>query len=265
MEAWTPSGSLLVSQPDLGKVVELTPNGKGAPRSRVVLAGLNQPQGLAFAKVSGSWKLYVGEADEIDQYQWAGKAVTGRPKVIAPHLPDVDPSGDDDHEVKDVVVARDGTVYFNVGSSSNANPDDRTMTPQRAVIMSVRPDGRGLRLVERGVRNGEGLAIAPNGSVWTAVNERDNIPYPFHRTYDRHKDAFGLVIQRYVNEHPPDEVVQVIAGRDLGWPFCDPDQDLNHPAGSLADIPFVANAATNPAGHRLNCATLMPKIGRAHV
>ena len=69
-------------------------------------------------------------------------------------------------------------MYFNVGSSSNADPDDRTMTPQRAVIMAVRPDGTGLRVVERGVRNGEGLALAPDGTVWTAVNERDNIPYP---------------------------------------------------------------------------------------
>lgn len=258
MEAWTPSGSLLVSQPDLGKVVELTPSLKGAPRTRVVLAGLNQPQGLAFAMVSGRRKLYVGEADQIDQYQWAGKTVTGRREIIAPHLPDVDPSGDDNHELKDVVVARDGTVYFNVGSSSNANPDDRTMTPQRAVIMSVRPDGRDLRVVERGVRNGEGLAIAPNGSVWTAVNERDNIPYPFRQAYSGHKDAFGLVIRRFVNEHPPDEVVQVVDGRDLGWPYCDPDQDLNHPPGSLANLPFVANAATNPTGQHLNCATLMP-------
>jgi glucose/arabinose dehydrogenase len=258
MEAWSPSGSLLVSQPLLGKVVELTPSRTGAPRSRVMLAGLNQPQGLAFAKVSGHWKLYVGEADEIDQYQWNGTTVTGRRTVIAPHLPDVDPSGDDNHYLKDVVVARDGTVYFNVGSSSNADPDDRTMHPQRAVIMSVQPDGRDLRLVERGVRNGEGLAIAPDGSVWTAVNERDNIPYPFHRAYDGHKDAFGLVMQKYVNEHPPDEVVQVIAGRDLGWPYCDPDQDLNHPAGSLANVPFVANAATNPTGRSLNCAKLKP-------
>jgi glucose/arabinose dehydrogenase len=34
-----------------------------------------------------------------------------------------------------------------VGSSSNANPDDRTMSPQRAVIMAVQPDGTGLRVV----------------------------------------------------------------------------------------------------------------------
>ena len=64
--------------------------------------------------------------------------------------PDLDPAGDDVHRPKDVAVAADGTVYFNVGSSSNANPDDRTMTPPRAVIMSVRPDGTGLLISDIG-------------------------------------------------------------------------------------------------------------------
>jgi glucose/arabinose dehydrogenase len=160
--------------------------------------------------------------------------------------------------MKDVTVAADGTVYFNVGSSSNANPDDRTMSPQRAVIMAVRPDGTDLRVVERGVRNGEGLAVAPDGSVWTAVNERDNIPYPTHHGYATESDAFGKVIQAYVNNHPPDEVAPVTAGRDLGWPYCDPDQDNSEPAGSLTDLPLVPNSVTNPGGTHLNCAALAP-------
>jgi glucose/arabinose dehydrogenase len=178
--------------------------------------------------------------------------------VVAGNLPDADPGGDDVHRVKDVTVAPDGTVYFNVGSSSNANPDDRTMSPQRADIMAVNPDGTGLRVVERGVRNGEGLAVAPDGTVWTAVNERDNIPYPVHGPLGGYSDAFGRVIRGYVNDHPPDEVVPVTAGRDLGWPYCDPDQDGNDPEGSMADLPLVPNSVTNPGGTRLNCQSLAP-------
>jgi glucose/arabinose dehydrogenase len=132
------------------------------------------------------------------------------------------------------------------------------MSPQRAVIMAVRPDGSDLRVVERGVRNGEGLAVAPDGSVWTAVNERDNIPYPSHTAYATYSDAFGQVIQAYVNNHPPDEVAPVTAGRDLGWPYCDPDQDDSKPAGSLGDVPLVANAVTNPGGRALDCTALAP-------
>ena len=124
--------------------------------------------------------------------------------------------------------------------------------------MAVRPDGKDLRVVERGVRNGEGLAVAPNGAVWTAVNERDNIPYPSRGPYATYFNAFGQVIQTYVNDHPPDEVAPVTVGRDLGWPYCDPDQDDNTPPGSLADVPLVANAATNPTGTALNCARLAP-------
>jgi glucose/arabinose dehydrogenase len=52
-------------------------------------------------------------------------------------------------------------VYFGVGSSSNASRGDRAFSPPRAVIMAVNPGGSRLRVVEKGVRNGEGLAVAP--------------------------------------------------------------------------------------------------------
>ena len=258
MEAWTPEGNLLVSSPGGGIVYELRPSATGTATVTTLLSHLTSPQGLAFARLDGSWVLYVAESDQIDRYPWGSGGISGPRTVIAGGLPDLDSDGDDVHRAKDVTVAGDGTVYFNVGSSSNANPDDRTMSPQRAVIMAVRPDGSDLRVVERGVRNGEGLAVAPDGSVWTAVNERDNIPYPSHTAYATYSDAFGQVIQAYVNNHPPDEVVPVTAGRDLGWPYCDPDQDDSKPAGSLADVPLVANAVTNPGGRALDCAALAP-------
>jgi glucose/arabinose dehydrogenase len=257
MEAWTPEGDLLVSTLGGGSVMELKPDAAGTATVTTLLTGLTNPQGLAFARLDGRWVLYVAESSQIDRYQW-GSSGAGARTVLAGGLPDTDSGGDDVHRAKDVTVAADGTVYFNIGSSSNASPDDRTMSPQRAVIMAVGPDGTGPHVVERGVRNGEGLAVAPDGTVWTAVNERDNIPYPSRAPYSGQGDAFGQVIQSYVNDHPPDEVVPVTAGRDLGWPYCDPDQDDSKPAGSLADIPLVPNAVTNPGGTALNCAALAP-------
>src|SRR5579862_8360417 len=62
MEAWTPEGDLLVSQPDKGRVVELSPGSDGGGSPRTVLSGLTSPQGLAFAEVAGRWVLYVGES-----------------------------------------------------------------------------------------------------------------------------------------------------------------------------------------------------------
>jgi glucose/arabinose dehydrogenase len=258
MEAWTPEGDLLVSVPGSGDVLRLRPDAAGTAAVTTLLSGLTSPQGLAFARLDGRWVLYVAETDQVDRYPWGPGGIAGARTVIAGGLPDQDPGGDDVHRMKDVTVSADGTVYFNVGSSSNANPDDRTMSPQRSVIMAVRPDGTGLRVVERGVRNGEGLAVAPGGAVWTAVNERDNIPYPTHGPYADDSDAFGQVIRAYVNNHPPDEVAPVTAGRDLGWPYCDPDQDDSHPAGSLANVPLVPNSVTNPGGTELNCAALKP-------
>ena len=258
MEAWSPEGDLLVSEPGRGIVTELIPDAHETAKLRTLLTRLTQPQGLAFARVSGHWMLYVAESDRIDRYRWGAKGIDGPRAVIVAGLPDRDSAGDDVHRVKDLAVTRRGIIYFNVGSSSNANPDDLTMSPPRAVIMSVRPNGRNLHVVERGVRNGEGLALAPDGEVWTAVNNRDNIPYPFHRAYGGYADAFGHVIQAYVNNHPPDEVVPVVAGRNLGWPYCDPDQDENKPRGSLASIPLVANALTNRGSVKMHCARLRP-------
>jgi glucose/arabinose dehydrogenase len=258
MEAWTPGGRLLVSQPGSGSVVELTPRSGGTATSRTLLSGLTSPQGLAFARVAGRPYLYVAESGRIDRYSWNAGRITGTRSVIAGRLPDADPAGDDVHRAKDVAVAPDGTVYFNVGSSSNASPGDRTSSPPRATIMAAAPGGAPARVVETGVRNGEGLAVAPDGTVWTAVNNRDNITYPFHAAYAGHADAFGQAITSYVNEHPPDEVVPVTAGRDLGWPYCNPDQDRSRPAGSLADVPFAADAVTNPGGRKLDCAALAP-------
>jgi glucose/arabinose dehydrogenase len=257
MEAWTPEGDLLVSVPSAGTVVELVPGRQRStpPSSRTILRGLTGPQGLAFARVDGREVLYVGEYDRIDRYAWDGRSVAGAPRILAAGYPWRDGYH---HPAKDIAVGRDGTVYFNVGSATNATPSDRAAHPAEAVVMAVRPDGHGLHVVARGVRNSEGLAVAPDGVLWGAVNNRDQETYPFHGPYDGTRDAFGRTIQAYVDGHPPDEVASITPGRDLGWPYCNPDQDVNDPVGSLADVPLVADAVANPSGRSPRCASLPP-------
>ncbi len=254
MEAWTPQGDLLVSQPGQGRVVELSATAGNAatlPRQRILVARLTSPQGLAFGRFGGNEVLYIAESDQLDRYLWNADGTVGKRAVIAARLPDLTPAGDDVHREKDVAIGGNGAVYFNVGSSSNANPDDRTYLPQRAVIMALRPDGKGLHVVERGVRNGEGLAGRPDGSMWTAVNNRDNIPYPYHSSYGGTEHAFGKVIQAYVSNHPPDEVVRVTTAHDLGWPYCNP-----LPTTSMTNLPFVPDALNDPGSNHLDCAKL---------
>jgi glucose/arabinose dehydrogenase len=260
LETWTPEGDLLVSVPASGKIVELVP-GAGPtqpPAQRTVISGLENPQGMAFDRVGGQEILYVAASNEIDRYVWARGQATSR-TVFAGGLPDGGA-----HPLKNVVVASDHTVYFDIGSASNATPQPPAGTP-RASVLAYRPDGRRVRVFATGVRNGDGLSFAPDGTLWTAVNMRDDIAYPLHRAYGAASsgDAFGRVMPGYVADHPTDEIARLTPGRNLGWPYCDPDPDV-HPgvAGSdkdYSDPPFDDDAQTNAGARTLDCAQL-PRI-----
>ena len=260
LETWTPQGDLLVSQPSGGTITELTPRARRGqpPLGYTIVSGLTNPQGMAFDRVGGHEVLYVAESDEVDRYQWLGHGVGAR-TVVIPNLPDGGA-----HPLKNVAVGRDHTVYVDVGSATNASPPDPGGIP-RPSVLAYRPPNKRARVFATGVRNGDGLSIAPDGSLWTAVNERDDIAYPFHRAYGGQSDAYGQVMQAYVDNHPPDEVARVTAGRNLGWPFCDPDPDVKPGRADTAEdygnMRFDADAQTNPGGRQLDCAKL-PRIER---
>ncbi len=238
LAAWTPDDMLLVSVPSTGEVVGLRPT-DDVPTSSVLLDGLDQPHGLAFAGNA----LYVAESDQIDVYDYAdGEAVDRR--TVAGGLPDAkspDLRGAYAHALKSVAVGSDGAVYFSIGSTGNITADDRDAHPPRATIMRVPPGGGPAEAFATGVRNGTGLAIAPDGSVWTAVNNRDNVADP--RTGEADPD--------YVDEHPPESVARLSPGRELGWPYCNPD-------GGPANLPLIRDVQTNADGSQMDCASLPP-------
>jgi glucose/arabinose dehydrogenase len=262
-ETWTPEGDLLVSQPDNGTVSLLSPGSdpSAVPQQRVLLAGLTQPQGMAFDTWHGQRVLYVIESDRLDRYPWSATGPGPRATVVD-HLPDLQPSGDDVHRLKSVVVGPDHTLYIPLPSSTNAGLADGQMNPPRGTVAAVDPDTGTLRIFARGIRNGEGLSFAPDGSLWVAVNNRDNIAYPFHRAYDGQPDAFGKIIPGYVTDHPSEEVARLAPGRDLGWPACNPDPDADPGAAGTAldeaDPPFTPDAQNNPDGKVRSCTDLKP-------
>ncbi|AQT78138.1 gluconolaconase [Mycolicibacterium litorale] len=240
LAVWAPDGALLVSVPARGEILRLTPTGPQATAS-VLLERLDQPHGLAFDGAT----LYIAESDQIVAANYADGRV-GENRVVAAGLPDArspDLGGAYAHALKSVVAGPDGAVYFSIGSTGNISAADRTATPPRATIMRVPPGGGAAAVFATGVRNGTGLAVAPDGSVWTAVNNRDQIADP------RPGPDYGKVTD-YVNDHPPEAVARLTAGRELGWPYCHPDID----AGSG----FVRDAQTNADGTRLDCAALPP-------
>lgn len=238
LAAWAPDGALLISVPSAGEVVALRP-GAGSPTREVPLDGLDQPHGLTFAGNS----LYVAESDQIDVYDYAdGRAINSR--TVAGGLPDAkspDLRGAYSHALKSVAIGPDGAVYFSIGSTGNISAEDRDADPPRATIMRVPRGGGPAEPFATGVRNGTGLAIAPDGSLWTAVNNRDNVADP--RT--------GEVDPEYVDEHPPESVARLTPGRELGWPYCNPD-------GGPANLPLIRDVQTNADGDRMDCASLPP-------
>lgn len=231
MAAFAPDGALLVSVPATGQVLTVRPG------RQTLLDGLEQPHGLFFA---GS-TLYVAESNRIDAYDYVdGRAVNRR--TVAGDLPDAkspDLHGAYAHALKSVVVGSDGAVYFSIGSTGNISAEDRTATPPRATIMRVPPGGGPAAPFATGVRNGTGLAFAPDGALWTAVNNRDDVA-----------DPQGRVRQDYVDDHPPETVAKLTPGRELGWPYCNPDGAA--PAG------FIRDMQTNADGSKMDCAALTP-------
>jgi len=217
---------------------------------------------MAFESFEGAWYLYVAETNQIDRYPWKGNGALGPRAVLVRGLPDADPSGDDVHRAKSIAIGANHAIYVTAGSASNATPTESGESPPRATILAYNRDGTHMRVFARGVRNGEGLSFAPDGSLWTAVNERDEVPYPFHRSYGGHTEAYGNVIEDYVNEHPADELARLTPGRNLGWPFCDPNPDVRPGDASTAmryaNLRFDADVQTNRDGRALNCSTLTP-------
>lgn len=257
LEAWTPQGDLLVSQPASGSITELVPQARRSrpPARRTIISGLNQPQGMAFDHVGGSEVLYVAETDEVDRYIWEGNHAGAR-AVLIPNMP----SGDD-HTLKNVVVDRNHDIFFDIGSTANASAPPAA-NPPWASVMEYSPSGQRIRVWARGVRNGDGLSFAPDGSLWTAVNGRDDLAYPFHSPYGGQADAYGQNIATYVSNHPPDEIAKLTPGRNLGWPFCNPDPDVNrgsaNTAFDYANMPFDRDQQTNADGSALDCSKLKP-------
>ena len=200
-----------------------------------MLDGLDQPHGLAFA---GS-TLYVAESDQIDAYDYADGAATNR-RTVAADLPDArspELRGAYAHALKSVAVGPDGAVYFSIGSTGNISAEDRDANPPRATIMRIPPGGGPPQPFATGVRNGTGLAVAPDGAVWTAVNNRDNVARPGRQR--RHADTSTNIRRR--------PSARLTPGRELGWPYCNPD-------GGPANLPFIRDMSTNADGTRLDCA-----------
>ena len=137
------------------------------------------------------WLPYVGNANSLVRYRYTDGDLKAQGE--AEKLLDLPQGG---HNTRNIVFNRAGTkMYLAVGSTSNNNAGEDC---RRAAILEFNPDGTGYRVFASGIRNPVGLAWQPGtDTLWTAVNERDNL-------------GDDLV---------PDYATSVRDGGFYGWPY----------------------------------------------
>lgn len=207
--------------PGRGRILRLANFGRGAPE--VVLAGLNQPSGLA---ARNGW-LYVGEVGRIMRFnpRAANPQATVTPVMTA--LPQ-----DGRHNLTAFVLAPDGGMIVNVGSysdncerESGAKPNPAAKCPEtlesppRGALLRIPPDAKlpvpaaSAEVFATGIRNAMGLTFLSNGTLLAASNARDNIDSADPKLSDA--------------DLPHDTLLVVEKGVNYGWPYC---FDINRPA-----------------------------------
>jgi len=215
--AVAPDGDLLVSETGSGQVVAIAAGSAYNAQPKVVASNVNRPHGLAFHNSD----LYVATWDGLDVIR---NYPTGSLQTLYSGLLE-----NSDHNNRSLAVSADGTtVYESYGSNNNiATPPPQS--PAENSILAMSSNGSGVQAYATGVRNGSGLAFDGNGHLWMVVNQRDNVS-PNTATNDA---------------NPVDELDQVQAGADYGYPYCYPPNGNTN----IARVPNPEYPASNCASY----------------
>jgi glucose/arabinose dehydrogenase len=274
--AVTPTGDVLVSQP-------FTASGDAATPGKIILirsgettnldfiTGLVLPHDMIFHTSDGIAYLYVAAGDQIIRYPYIpGATSVTEGETMVSGLPLQPLEGEDRfrHPLKSLAVKGD-TLYVMIASSTNANPADLEVNPKQGAIYTFSastPDQAASSgtLFAEGIRNAEGLDFAPDtDELWAVVNNRDEALYPFHNDWenDGTGDDYGKLIESFVDNYPPEEIIKVRSGTHYGWPFCNPN-----PSAGFDNMPFDNDVETNPEDTNFDCATAtkIDKGAQAH-
>ena len=188
MLTFSPGGVLLASDVTDDKILAFPdPKHTGHADGVMVAESLHRPHGIAFY----NGKLYVAEIDQVQRFDWneaTMKATNG--KVIA----QLSTEGGG-HSTRTVVFHHD-KMYVATGSSCNLC-DEKDQ--RRATVARYNPDGSGMEIFARGVRNTVGMAVnLKTDTIWGTDNGRDQLG----------------------DDIPPDKINDLGSGGDFGWPAC---------------------------------------------
>jgi len=187
-----PVGNLLVSVTKENKVIALPDQNRDGVADEIitVIAGLNQPHGLAFRCERGC-RLYIAETDQVAVYDYNAATLEALNKITL-----FDLSGRGNHFSRTIMFSEDGRLLTSVGSTCNAcNESDW----RRAAILVSNADGNDLKVFASGLRNAVFMALHPStDQLWVTEMGRDLIG----------------------DDIPPDEINIVEEGNNYGWPLC---------------------------------------------
>ena len=159
-------GTVFVGSRDKGSVYAL-PDADGdgrADRVITIARGLDSPNGVAFRDGA----LYVAEIGRIIRFDAIESQLDSPPAPVV--VNDSFPK-EGTHGWKFIRFGPDGRLYVPVGAPSNVGEyeDERFST-----IMRMNPDGSGLEVFARGIRNTVGFDWDPEtGDLWFTDNGRD--------------------------------------------------------------------------------------------
>ncbi len=168
-----------------------------ADRVFTIASGLTMPNGVEFREGA----LYVAEVNRVLRYDGIEGKLENPPSPVV--LNDTLPT-ETHHGWKYLRFGPYGKLYFNIGAPCNiCEPGD----PYGSIVR-MNPDGTGLEVFARGVRNSVGFDWHPeSGDLWFTDNGRDNLG----------------------DDVPPDELNRASeAGMHFGYPYCH-GQDIADP------------------------------------
>ena len=158
-------GTLFVGSRHAGRVYAIRVRDGKAAGTFTIASGLTMPVGVAFRDGA----LYVSEVSRILRFDRIEANLENPPKpvVVSDRFP-----GETHHGWKFIAFGPDGKLYVPVGAPCNICEPD----PDRyANIMRMNPDGSGLEVYARGVRNSVGFDWSPAGELWFTDNGRDTL------------------------------------------------------------------------------------------
>ena len=198
MMALGDNGTVFVGSRQVGQVYALTDadGDNVADQVRVILRGLNSPNGVAFRDGA----LYVAEVGRILRYDNIEAQLDAPPERVVVHadLPD-----EPHHGWKTIHFGPDGLLYIPSGAPCNVC---ETTGPYGVLMRMDINDPSTLEVIASGIRNTVGFDWDPTtGHLWFSDNARDDLG----------------------DDIPRDELNRITeVGQHFGFPYC---YDLNIP------------------------------------